>query len=434
MFRSFHLACPKQLPNSLNTRSYLKRQQSFYLFLMMSAYTSTLGFGTYYFIADIPEIYIPTYSAFFLFVIFGIGSYFTHNLVTLFRLSIILASIAFYNQIFFSGGITSPALFEFIIPPLLAFFYRPVLDRYIFMVVSFLAMISFLPLHHYGVTKSLLPASFHPSHSIICATFVFAIVAIYTVLFRSAIVEKNKKLGISMKQLQETTQKLVQAEKMASLGMLSAGVAHEINNPLNFIKGSIDIIEEELKYPRNGAFKIDPYVEVMKEGLSRAVTIVNSLGHFSRNTKSIEESCDVHNILDNCTVMLQHRLKYKGKLEKDYDTKPASLLGNEGRLHQAFLNFISNAEEAIDERGLIKIQTKVLNKKIQVCISDTGVGIEKENIRKISDPFFTTKPTGQGTGLGLAITYRIIEEHGGTVDVQSTPGQGTAFTINLPRA
>lgn len=416
----------------MRERQYLKRQQGFYLFLMISAYVSTVGFGTFYLFADIPQIYIPTYSAFGLFVLFGVISFFTRGLVALFRLSISIATLAFYNQAFHTGGIQSPAVFEFVIPPLLAFFYRPILDRYIFMGISFLAMLSFWPLSSHGIVENLLPPDLSIIHAGLCGIFVFLIVAIFSVLFRTALVMKNKQIGDSMKQLQETTQKLIESEKMASLGVLSAGVAHEINNPLNFIRGGIEVLETGLN-EKNGEFKADPYVHVIKEGLSRAATIVNSLNHFSRQTESMDETCDLHEVLDNSVIMLQPKLKYKGRVIKEYDDKPAVIFGNEGKLHQAFLNIISNAEQAIDEDGTITIKTSISSKNIKIEIIDTGVGITSENLNRISDPFFTTKPVGKGTGLGLSITYRIIEEHKGDIKVSSKVGKGTKFILTFHR-
>ncbi|MEM7297633.1 MAG: histidine kinase dimerization/phospho-acceptor domain-containing protein, partial [Bacteroidota bacterium] len=361
---------------------------------MITACISTLGFGTFYLISGVKEVYQTSYGAFILFAIFGVLSFFIKNkLVTLFRLSVLLTALAFYIQIYFTGGINSPALFEFIIPPLLAFFYRPVIDRYVFMGVSFTALISFWLLTKYGYTQDLLPQEYRIIHAFICGLFVFLIVGIYTVLFRWALIVKNRQIGDSMKQLQETTQKLIQSEKMASLGVLSAGVAHEINNPLNFIRGGIEVMEKGIK-EEGKKFEIDPYIHVIKEGLERAATIVNSLSHFSRQTQSMDEPCDLHDVLNNSIVMLQPKLKYKGEVKKAYDKSSAVILGNEGKLHQAFLNIISNAEQAIDENGVITIKTLVTEKRITVEISDTGVGISKENLNKISDPFFTTKPVG----------------------------------------
>ncbi|WP_370088423.1 sensor histidine kinase [Ekhidna sp.] len=415
----------------MNKLRYLQKEQSFYLFLMISAYASTLVFGGFYYTADIPELYWPTFIAFFLFVFYGILSFFSIGLVALFRLSIITALLAFLNQIFYTGGVLSPALVELLIPPLLAYFYRPIYDRYIFMIVSAVVMIIMYPLTEAGYTSNLIPEVYENSHGILCALFVFTIVSIYSFLFRNALVIKNQKLGDSMKQLQETTHKLVESEKMASLGMLSAGVAHEINNPLNFIKGGVEILESELKAEKELSFEAAPSIHVIKEGLNRATVIVNSLNHFSRNTEAMNERCNIHEILNNSLVMLQPKLKYKGTVVKEFDNSDLIISGNEGKLHQAFLNLISNAEQAIGSTGTITVKTKKLSNKIRVEIIDDGVGISKENLNKISDPFFTTKPAGKGTGLGLSITYKIIKEHNGEIKVSSKPGKGSKFAISF---
>ncbi|WP_424962678.1 sensor histidine kinase [Ekhidna sp.] len=398
---------------------------------MISAYVSTLAFGAFYLAADAPQLYIPTFGAFFLFAVYGVLSFFSVSLVTLFRLSIITALMAFFNQVFYSGGIVSSGIVEFLIPPLLAFFYRPISDRYFFMILSAICMVVMWPLTFMGFTQNLLPDSMHNIHGILCAFFVFSIVTIYTFLFRNALVIKNQKIGESMKQLQETTHKLIQSEKMASLGMLSAGVAHEINNPLNFIKGGLEILEDGLKEEKELKFEAAPSMHVIKEGLSRASVIVNSLNHFSRNTESMDERCDIHDILNNSLIMLQPKLKYKGTVEKTFTKEKLVIKGNEGKLHQAFLNIISNAEQAIDKKGTILVKTRKNTNTIDVEIADDGVGISKEHLNKISDPFFTTKPVGQGTGLGLAITYKIIEDHNGSIDVSSKPGKGTKFVLSF---
>lgn len=415
----------------MNKLRYLQKEQSFYLFLMISAYVSTLVFGGFYYAADIPELYVPTFIAFFLFIFYGILSFFSVGLVTLFRLSITTALLAFLNQIFYTGGVLSAGLVEFLIPPLLAFFYRPISDRYIFMTLSAAAMIIMFPLTEAGYTLNLIPDGYENMHGILCAMFVFTIVSIYSFLFRNALVVKNQKIGDSMKQLQETTHKLVESEKMASLGMLSAGVAHEINNPLNFIKGGVEILESELKAEKELSFEAAPSIHVIKEGLNRATVIVNSLNHFSRNTEAMNERCDIHEILKNSLVMLQPKLKYKGTVLKEFDDSDLIVSGNEGKLHQAFLNLISNAEQAISSSGTITIKTKKLRNKIKVEIIDDGIGISKENLSKISDPFFTTKPAGKGTGLGLSITYKIIKEHNGEIKVSSKPGKGSKFAVSF---
>lgn len=412
---------------------YLKREQGFYLFLMISAIVSTFVFGAYYFTAGIPQLYKPTFAAFALFILYSFISFYTkRKLVALFRISVLTTFLAFFNQIYFTGGALSSAVLGLLIPPLLAFFYRPIVDRYFFMTLSGLSLVVMFILTSLGYTPNLLPARLAVQHGALCASFVFIIVTVYTFLFRNALMVKNKKIGASMNELKETTQKLIQSEKMASLGMLSAGVAHEINNPLNFIKGGIEVLEEGLKEEKDLKFEADPCIHVIKEGLSRATVIVNSLNHFSRQTDSMNEACDLNEILNNSLVMLQPKLKYKGKVVEELSSDDLTIRGNEGKLHQAFLNILSNAEQAISKNGTVSVRSKKLKTRYVVEIEDDGEGISKENIKKISDPFFTTKPVGKGTGLGLAITYKIFEEHNAKITVSSKPGKGTKFAISFP--
>lgn len=403
-----------------------KKKQGFYLFLMISSYVSTLGFGVFYFIAGAMPLAYMGFTAFGLFVVYGTLSFITTKIVTLFRFSIVTAIAAFSIQIFFTGGILSSSLPEYIIPPLLAYFYRPLRDRYYFMAICAFLIFLMWVLTISGITVNLLDPAYAVANGILSTFFVFTIVMIYTVLYRGALASKNRLLGESMKELQITTQRLIQSEKMASLGIMSAGVAHEINNPLNFIKGGISLLSTKLE----GQSEYQPFIQAIDEGVSRASSIVSSLGNFSRETSAKDEECDLHKIIENCLVMLQHRLKYKVDVEKKYSTaKHLNIVGNEGQLHQAILNIISNAEQSIEDRGTIKIETKAKTEHIVLTIEDSGVGISKENLNKISDPFFTTKPVGEGTGLGLSITFKIIQEHNGKISVTSVPGKGTKFSI-----
>ncbi len=392
---------------------------------MISAYVSTTGFGIFYYLVDAKIIAISAFTAFALFVVYGIFSYFTSNIVTLFRFSIITAHAAFTAQILFTGGILSPSIAEYIIPPLLAFFYRPIRDRYYFMAFSAISVIAIWILTIQGYTENLLSANHQVVHSVIVTFFVFTIVCIYTILFRSTLANKNRQLSETISDLQATSEKLLHAEKMASLGVMSAGVAHEINNPLNFIKGGLEGLRLKLKKTKD----TEQFLNAIDEGVNRASSIVNSLGHFSRETTAMNEPCFVHEILDNCLVMLQHKLKYKIEVTKKYSVQKLRLVGNEGKLHQAFLNIIANAEQAIDQRGSIQIETRAKKNLIIVSITDTGSGISQENLSKISDPFFTTKPVGRGTGLGLSITYKIVHEHNGKIEVKSEVNKGTTFTV-----
>ncbi len=240
-------------------------------------------------------------------------------------------------------------------------------------------------------------------------------------------------LQSTINKLNETQKQLIHSEKMASLGVLSAGIAHEINNPLNFIHGGILAIEHHFDETTNEQNEeIRPFINAINVGVKRASDIVTSLSHYIKKDDLPLAECDVHSIIDNCLIMLQNQLKNKIEVQKQYTQKPHTILGNEGKLHQVFLNIITNAEQAIDEKGNITILTKVENNSLSIDLMDSGNGISQENLQKIFDPFFTTKAPGKGTGLGLSITYNIIQEHNGSIAFTSQLGKGTKVSIKLP--
>ena len=243
----------------------------------------------------------------------------------------------------------------------------------------------------------------------------------------------NNALESTIQNLKQAQNQLVQSEKMASLGVLSAGIGHEINNPLNFIKNGVYALKKELDQSLNGEDGLHMYFEIIEEGVDRASNIVKSLSHFSHQGSTQMDVCNVNDILDNCLTILSSKLKHTVEVTRDYTKNAATLKGNEGKLHQAFLNLLSNAQQAIEGEGTIVITTLAAEKLVSISIKDSGVGITEENLNKIGDPFFTTKPPGTGTGLGLSITYSIIEEHKGIIDVNSEVNTGTEFVVTLPR-
>jgi len=284
----------------------------------------------------------------------------------------------------------------------------------------------------------------------------------------------------ALRKLQQTQAQLVQSEKMSSLGQLVAGIAHEINNPVNFIYGNITYVNEYAEdlinliqlyqeyYPcpikeiRASAQKIDldfikedlpKIVSSMRMGTERIRQIVLSLRNFSRVDEAEMKWVNIHEGIDNTLLILTHRLKAKQpdypdiQILKDYGNLP-KVQCYAGQLNQVFMNILTNAIEAIEEDhkqrspeaskthpGLIWICTEVLTERNQVMIlmSDNGPGMTQQVQRRVFDPFFTTKPVGSGTGLGLSISYQIVvEKHGGQLECISAPGQGTVFLISLP--
>ena len=244
---------------------------------------------------------------------------------------------------------------------------------------------------------------------------------------------QREELEAVLLNLQNTQKQLINAEKMASLGVLASGVAHEINNPLNFIKGGVfgleQYFDENLKEHKD---EVSDLIDGINTGVDRAADIVTSLNHYSRRDDTNVIECDIHSIIDNCLVILRNQIKDRIQIKKNYTSKSHLLYGNEGSLHQAMLNILSNAVQAIEESGVIDINTSLSKQIVTILVSDTGSGIHSENMSKIFDPFFTTKEQGKGTGLGLSITHNIIEEHNGTIELESNIGRGSIVTIKLP--
>jgi two-component system NtrC family sensor kinase len=235
----------------------------------------------------------------------------------------------------------------------------------------------------------------------------------------------------------EASRAVARAEKLAAIGRLAAGVVHEINNPLATISACAEALESRVS---EGEFKESAALDDLREYLGlirseafRCKMITNGLLDFSRTRATAHVLVNLADVISSATRLLSHQRrgeKVEFHIETPGDLPPVS--GDAGQLQQAVIALATNAIDAMPEGGLLTISSKANEKHVLVEVSDTGVGIPQQNITRIFEPFFTTKEIGKGTGLGLAVCYGILTEHGGSLDVQSTPGIGTTFTISLP--
>lgn len=244
--------------------------------------------------------------------------------------------------------------------------------------------------------------------------------------------EQNTELKKILKNLHQTQTKLHQADKMATIGILTAGIAHEINNPLNYIQGGLTGLEDYFGDKNIQDKKITLFLESIKAGVDRAGNIVSGLNQLSRSKNTYDEDCDINEIIGNCLILTHNHLKDRVEIVRKFEEPEPHVKGNVGQLHQVFINLLINASQAIEGKGTITIETKIEKAKVLVKVTDNGGGIEKENLTKIVDPFFTTKEPGKGTGLGLSISNNIIEQHKGDIKFQSKLKKGTAVTVTLP--
>lgn len=277
--------------------------------------------------------------------------------------------------------------------------------------------------------------------------------------------KSHDELQAAYSKLQEAQGQLLQSEKMASIGQLAAGVAHEINNPIGYVYSNLGSLQKYLDelFKVVGAYeKIEPLlaphqeamtsIRTMKEkadleflkedvaalmsesceGITRVKKIVQNLKDFSHAGSDEEwQWVDLHHGLDSTLNIVWNEIKYKADVNKEYGEIP-EVECLPSQLNQVFMNLMVNAAHAIEDRGTITIRTGMQDDKVWVEVSDTGKGIAPEHLSKIFDPFFTTKPVGKGTGLGLSVSYSIIQTHHGNIDVISEVGKGTTFRITLP--
>jgi two-component system NtrC family sensor kinase len=280
--------------------------------------------------------------------------------------------------------------------------------------------------------------------------------------YKQDLEQRNIELEEGKRALQRLQAQIVHSEKMASLGQLAAGIAHELNNPVGFVYGNLDLLKEKLEglgrllryydyTPIEGkaaeevdAIKREINYDYSKdevqsmindclEGAVRIRDIVRNLKTFSHLDEAEQKQTDIHEGIDSTLRILSKYFSAENlSLVKDYGELP-EIDANPGQLNQVWMNLLVNAAQAIGKAdGVVTIKTVAVDGMIKVSVSDTGTGIPSEYVGKIFDPFFTTKGVGEGAGLGLSISFGIIERHGGQIDVVNRPGEGATFVVQIP--
>lgn len=229
--------------------------------------------------------------------------------------------------------------------------------------------------------------------------------------------------------------KVFHASKLASIGELAAGVGHEINNPLAIIQGNLELMREEIKDENLVASSLEKYLSKQESSIKRISKIVDGLRTYARADVEHTETIDVHKLIRGSISLIE--IIYKQEfinIELSLGAKEKYIMGNIGKLQQVIMNLLSNARDALRDKngGTIKIETIQMKENIEIRLSDNGSGIAKENLKKMFDAFFTTKPIGRGTGLGLSISNELVEKMGGTIKVDSKEGEGTTFILSFP--
>jgi len=281
------------------------------------------------------------------------------------------------------------------------------------------------------------------------------------------VIERTRELESANAELQQTHAHMLQQEKMASIGQLAAGVAHEINNPIGFIISNLNTLGKytgrlteyielqgetikglcqggdpeqamrEIEQGKKGlkvdyiVGDLDQLVRESQEGAERVKKIVQELKGFARLDECETKAANLNEGLESTINIVWNELKFKADLKKEFGEIPSTLC-NPGQLNQVFMNLLVNAAQAMDNFGVITVRTTSEDGMIRVSVSDTGCGIPPDRIKRIFDPFYTTKDVGKGTGLGLSIVYDIVKKHNGEIKVESDPGVGTTFTVQIP--
>lgn len=291
-------------------------------------------------------------------------------------------------------------------------------------------------------------------------------------LMEKQVERRNRALAVANKNLKASQARLVQSEKMASLGQMVAGVAHEINTPLGYASSNIELLRDFFLRARTALESgdnliralldpdtedhqlgqvlaaavgeteslredrvledIDSLIDDSMHGLEQIGELVVSLRNFSRLDRAKIDRVNINECIDSALTIGKNIIKHRAEVILDYQDE-VTLECSPSQINQVLLNILTNAAQAIEGEGKIRVRTRADDEQVIIAIRDNGCGIPDDVRRRIFDPFFTTKPVGEGTGLGLSISFQIVRQHGGTIEVSSRPGAGTEFIIRLPR-
>lgn len=376
-----------------------------------------------------------------------------------------IASI--YGSIYFSGGYESPVLPWLASTPIVLLLIAGKKSGYIWAIVAVLVVLSFGLLDYLGYQ---FPKAYYESKedyfTLSCQTGLVLIIFFISIVFENLrvkafnqVTEQKDALETTLSELKATQAQLIQSEKMASLGELTAGIAHEIQNPLNFVNNfaevSNELIDEmkdelaagNLQLATEIADDVKQNLEKINHHGKRADAIVKGMLQHSRSSSGVKEPTDINALADEYLRLSYHGLRAKDKtfnatLKTDFDENIGKINVVPQDLGRVILNLLTNAFYAVNDKKksnidgfepVVSISTKKSGNKVEIKVSDNGNGIPKNVLGKIFQPFFTTKPTGEGTGLGLSMSYDIITiSHNGELKVETTEGVGTVFSIHLP--
>ncbi len=454
-------------------------QRTLTLWLIAAAGLITIYYYFFYKAAGVDTLSNLAALCLLVYVLLGFAVLRGFNLYIIFRTYIVTTFLAFLSEILYTGGLNSSVVPHLIYIPLLSLFYGKRIDLIAFFILTLLAVSSlyfYQWVFGYDIPNFIVDEERVLLFNLTNYLFILFAVLPLAFFFKYEIQKTNRSLKNSILKQQETYDQLLHSEKLASIGQLTAGVAHEVNNPANFlqmgsselIKGFADLKEytemqeqwldellsnleqqgantselrKRIKDERERLFVADllqetaSNLEVMKDGATRIVEIVKSLNTFSRKDEVFAARYSIHDGIESTLTLLKGEWFDRIEITKDFGEVP-TIECNPGNINQVLLNVLSNAMQAIEGVGKITIQStyEPAAKQVAVDIVDDGEGISPEHLKSIFDPFFTTKEVGKGTGLGLAISKRIIENHRGTIEVSSTLGAGTTFTITLPTA